>query len=308
MDSSSDDQKEITAAERKKEAYRVTLIGFAANLLLTLAKFLAGIFGKSGAMIADAIHSLSDFLTDLVVIVFLRISAKPKDDSHDYGHGKFETLATVLIGTALLFVGGMIFINSIKLIAKVIQGGSIAQPQFIALVAAAVSILIKELLYQYTVTTGKKINSQAVIANAWHHRSDAFSSIGTLLGITGAIFLGERGRILDPIAAVIVSILIIKVSIELFIPALNELLEKSLPKNIEEEILQIIRSLPGIKDPHNLRTRKIGANSAIEFHIRVAPEMSVLHSHRIATELENRLKKRFGSATHIIIHIEPARE
>ncbi|MBO8459872.1 MAG: cation transporter [Bacteroidetes bacterium] len=290
---------------REKSIYRITLIGTIVNVILTVAKFLAGFFGHSGAMIADAVHSCSDFFTDIVVLLFVHISAKPNDKSHDFGHGKFETLATVIIGIALLAVAIGIITHNAQLIVQVINGQTIAAPSIIALYTAAISIIAKELLYQATVKVGKNTNSPAVIANAWHHRSDAFSSVGTLIGIAGAFFLGEKWRILDPIAAIVVGLFIIKVAIELIIPGLNELLEKSLPDEEETKILKIITENPSIKDPHNLKTRKIGANIAIDLHIRLDENMSVKESHAITVDIENKIRQEYGPATQITLHVEP---
>lgn len=180
-------------AARERGIYRVTLVGSVANLLLLIFKFVAGIVGHSAAMLADAVHSLSDFVTDIIVLVFVRISSKPEDEGHDYGHGKYETLATAIIGIILVLVGFGIFWNGVQSIWSFLQGESLSEPGMLALVAAVVSIVVKELLYQYTVLRGKSLNSQAVVANAWHHRSDALSSIGTAVGIGGAILL-EIGR------------------------------------------------------------------------------------------------------------------
>ena len=290
---------------RAKAIYKVTWIGFFVNLLLSIVKLLAGIFGRSGAMIADAIHSISDFATDLVVLLFVKVSAKPKDESHDYGHGKYETLATIIIGLALLAVSIGIFSQSVSLIQRVTEGEIIERPGFIALLAAIVSIITKESLYWYTIGVGKRVNSPSVKANAWHHRSDALSSIGTLLGIGGAFFLGEPWRVLDPIAAIIVSLLIAKVSYDLVMPSLHELLERSLPKEQEDEILQLILEESLVSDPHNLKTRRIGADIAIEVHVRVLAEMSVAESHEATITIENRLRAKYGSGTQVIIHIEP---
>ena len=294
-------------SEREREIYKVTLWGSVGNLLLLIFKFVAGIVGRSSAMIADAVHSLSDFITDIIVIVFVRIAGKPQDESHDYGHGKYETLATAIIGVVLLFVGVVILINSLKSIVAVCNGAVIEAPSVLALVAAAVSILVKEFLYQYTVFKGKRLNSKAVIANAWHHRSDAFSSIGTLIGIGGAIFLGEKWRVLDPVAAFVVSLFIIKVSVELVKPCLDELLEKSLPKDMEDRILEIILSNPEVSSPHHLRTRYIGNNIAIEVHIRMDGSMALKDAHEITKRIEASLKVEFGPETHIGIHMEPVK-
>ena len=295
----------MQSSPREKEIYKVTLWGSLVNFVLLILKFLAGFIGHSAAMIADAVHSLSDFVTDIIVVVFVRISGKPQDEGHDYGHGKYETLATAIIGTVLLFVGIGILLNSAKSILAVCHGQELAAPSILALVAAAVSIITKEVLYQYTIYKGKRLNSKAVIANAWHHRSDAFSSIGTLIGIGGAIFLGEKWRILDPLAAFVVSIFIIKVAVQLVKPCVDELLEKSLPKELEDKILSIILSFPEVSKPHHLRTRQIGNNIAIEIHIRMDGSMTLREAHDITRRIESALREEFGEHTHIGIHMEP---
>ena len=292
---------------REKEIFRVTLEGSIVNLLLLIFKFIAGIMGHSAAMVADAVHSLSDFVTDIIVIVFVKISGKPEDDNHRYGHGKYETLATAMIGVALFVVGIGLLVNGATKIYGVINGAILPAPSMIALIAAVVSIVAKELLYRYTVRAGKKLNSQAVIANAWHHRSDAFSSIGTVIGIGGAIFLGERWRILDPIAAVAISGFILKVAIELIKPCLDELLERSLPADTERKIMDIIESFPEISSPHHLRTRRIGSHIAIEVHVRLDGKTSLEEAHAVVTMVERRLKDEFGPDTHIGIHMEPVK-
>ena len=275
------------------------------NMLLFAFKLVAGIVGRSGAMIADAVHSASDFATDVVVLAFVRISAKPRDDDHHWGHGKYETLASLIIGIALFTVGAEILMDSAEKIKAVAEGEILPRPGAIALVAAAVSVVVKEALYQWTARVGKRVESPSVVANAWHHRSDALSSVGALIGIGLAYFLGEKWRIADPIAAIVVAALIIKVSIELCRTALAELLEKSLPKEVEAEILSIISTTPNVYKPHNLRTRRIGADIAIEVHIRVEGSMTVLDSHEISKVIERALRERFGERTAVAIHIEP---
>ena len=293
---------------RKRELMRITFVGSVGNLILLLFKFVAGIWRHSSAMLADAVHSLSDFVTDVVVIVFVNISSKPKDAGHDYGHGKYETLATSIIGLALLVVGVSLFWDSLhKVFDYWVLGEPLESPGWIALMAALVSILIKELLFQITYRVGKRQNSQAVIANAWHHRSDALSSIGTTLGIGGAILLGPDWHVLDPLAAMVVSVFIVKVSLELMIPAINDLLEQSLPKEVENEILSIISENPKVKEPHNLRTRRIGNDFAIEVHIRVDGDMSVREAHALTKEIERKLYQKYGNTTHVVIHVEPFR-
>lgn len=234
---------EIGTSVREREIYKVTLVGSLVNILLVVCKFAAGFGGKSAAMIADAVHSLSDLITDLIVIVFVRISSKPEDKGHDYGHGKYETLATFLIGAALLAVGVGICWSGIESIISFAKGEALQSPGWIALAAAIVSVVSKEILFHYTRLVGKRCNSPAVIANAWHHRSDAFSSIGTAVGIGGAILLGESWRVLDPLAAVIVSFFIVQVAVKQLKACIDELLERSLPDDIEQEITQTVLSL-----------------------------------------------------------------
>lgn len=299
---------ETKTVSREKEIYRVTFIGSIVNLLLLLFKFAAAFWGRSSAMMADAVHSLSDFITDIIVVVFVRISSKPADEGHDYGHGKYETLGTVFIGVALMFVGIMILMNSIESIIMFFKGEKLAAPGWFAFIAAILSIVSKEVLYQYTVIKGRKLSSQAVVANAWHHRSDALSSIGTAVGIGGAILLGESWRVLDPVAALIVSCFIVKVSVDLLKPGFNELLERSLPADVEEKILEIVNSAEGVSEPHNLRTRRIGNRCAIEMHLRMDGNVSLSEAHDKATEIEHKLREEFGKDTYINIHLEPVKK
>lgn len=299
---------DVTDSAREKGIYKITIVGSVVNFFLLVFKFFAGIAGHSAAMLADAVHSLSDFITDIIVIVFVRISHKPEDKGHDYGHGKYETLATAIIGILLLGVGFGIFWNGATAIYSFLHGEPLEAPRMLALVAALVSIVLKEALYRYTVVVGKKLNSQAVIANAWHHRSDALSSIGTAVGIGGAILLGPRWRVLDPVAAVVVSFFIMKVSVQLLIPCVDELLEKSLPDDVEKEIEQTALSFPGVSQPHHLRTRRIGSYYAIELHVRMDGKITLEEAHHTATAIENKLKEMFGKGTHVGIHVEPTKE
>lgn len=290
---------------REKEIYKVTLCGGAVNLLLLVFKFVAGVTAHSSAMIADAVHSLSDFVTDIVVIAFVRISGKPQDEDHEYGHGKYETFATALIGAALLIVGIGIFADSASGIVGFMRGERLEAPGMLAFVAALVSVLSKEAVYRYTVIQGRRLNSKAVIANAWHHRSDALSSVGTMAGIGGAIFLGDTWRVLDPLAALVVSLFVIRVAWQLVKPSIDELLEKSLPKEMEDSITAVILSFKGVRSPHHLRTRYIGNTIAIEVHIRLDGSMTLNEAHDITKRIEAALKEKFGERTHIGIHMEP---
>lgn len=294
-----------TNMDRVKEVYKVTIAGSTINVVLLVMKFAAGIFGHSAAMIADAIHSLTDFATDIIVLVFVRLGSKPQDKDHDYGHGKYETLATTIIGLSLLTVGMMICYSGITKTYHAFCGEQLQQPGMVALIAAIFSIILKEWAYQFTVRVGRKYHSEAVIANAWHHRSDAMSSIGTMLGIGGAILLGNKWAVLDPIAAIIVSTFIIKASWGLITKSIKELTDASLSEEEENEIMEIANAEDGVREIHNLRTRRIGNRIAIEMHIRMPGSVTLYEAHQHATDIENQLKKRFGVDTHIGIHIEP---
>ena len=292
---------------REQEIYKVTLWGSVCNALLVAFKFIAGIWGNSSAMIADAVHSLSDFLTDIVVIVFVRISAKPEDKDHDYGHGKYETIASFLIALGLGIVAVGIIVSGAKKFAAWLNGADLEAPGQIALWAALLSIVLKEILFQYTIRRGKAIESQALVANAWHHRSDAISSIGAALGIGGALILGNRWTVLDPIAGMIVGALLIKTTVDLLRGSMGELTESSLPEETEQEILDIIRATPDVFDPHNLRTRRIGKDIAIEVHVRMKGDTPLKEAHERASLLERQLRERFGKHTHVNIHMEPVK-
>ena len=291
--------------ERTKEIYLVTLVGSIANIILLLFKFVAGIAGHSAAMIADAVHSLSDFVTDVIVLVFIRISAKPQDKSHDYGHGKYETLAMTLIGVALLVVAMGILYSGASKILLWLEGTNLESPGMLALWAALFSILLKEVVYRYSIIKARQLNSQAVEANAWHHRSDALSSIGTAVGIGGAIFLGQRWTVLDPLASCVVGLFIVKVAVDLLRNGFGDLMEQSLPEAVEKEILQLVSSLPGLVQPHDLRTRRIGNHYAIELHLLMDGNITLHEAHDKASEVEELLKQHYGEETHIAVHVEP---
>lgn len=291
---------------REKEIYKVTLIGSAVNAALIVLKFIAGIMGKSSALVADAVHSLSDFISDVIVLVFVKIAGKPKDKGHDYGHGKFETLATMIIGILLIIVGIGLMISGVESVVKSLRGEELPRPAMIALIIALVSIVAKEWLYRYTIKTGKSLDSQAVVANAWHHRSDAVSSLGTLVGIAGAMFLGERWRILDPIAAIVVSIFIVKSGYDIVKPCISELLEASLPEDKEKEIVNLVTGVPGIDFVHNLRTRRIGNGIAVDLHAKMDGNLPLSVAHEKATAAENAIRRVFGDNAIINIHMEPS--
>lgn len=290
---------------REKEIYKVTLWGSAGNLALVAFKAVAGLLGHSPAMVADAVHSLSDFVTDVVVLAFVGISAKPQDESHDYGHGKFETMASFFIGLALVAAAAGIIVSGSMKLVDWWGGAELEAPRAIALWAALLSIAVKEVLYQYTARKGRRLGSQVMIANAWHHRSDALSSIGAAVGIGGAICLGDRWTVLDPLASIVVGLMLVGVAWKLLKVSMGELTECSLPVETENVIEDIIRSFPDVSEPHNLRTRSIGSRMAIEAHVRMDGSLPLQVAHERATAIEHKLKDRFGPKTHVTIHMEP---
>lgn len=291
--------------QREKAIFRVTLIGSIVNAILIAMKLTAGILGKSSALIADGVHSLTDFITDLIVLIFVKMSGKPRDKAHGYGHGKFETFATMIIGVFLALAGLGLLISGVKKIVASLNGASLPEPTWLAFAVAIVSIIVKEMLYRYTVRIGVMVNSDATIANAWHHRSDAISSVGTMIGIGGAILLGERWRILDPLAAVLVSVFIIKSGFDIIRPAVNELLEGALPENQIAKISELIKSVRGVRGFHNLRTRKIGNAIAVDVHIKMDGQLLLKEAHDIATQIEEKIRDSFGEESIVNIHMEP---
>lgn len=294
--------------KREKEIRRITIAGAVVNIVLTTLKIIAGILGRSAAMIADGVHSLSDLFSDVIVLIFTHISSKGKDRDHSFGHGKFETLATLIVSVMLVVVGADFMAKGVRKIIGVLNGEMIPVPGMVAFWAAAASIAAKEILYHVTARVGKKINSPVVMANAWHHRSDAFSSIGALAGIGGAIILGDRWAILDPLASCGISIAIIAVAVKMALPSLAELLEASLPEEMENEIKEIAMSVEGLDDIHELKTRRNGISVIIDAHVVVAPDMTVVQAHDISTAVETALRSRFGAETQINIHVEPGKE
>ena len=294
--------------EREKEIFRVTVWGGIINVVLLVVKFAAGIFGHSAAMIADAVHSLTDFATDVVVLIFVHLGNKPADRDHDYGHGKYETLATAIIGTSLLAVDVLIFCSGAGKTWRVIQGEMLPSPGKVALVAAVASIVLKEWAYRFTVKVGKRCQSEAVVANAWHHRSDALSSVGTMIGVGGAILLGNRWTVLDPLASIVVSVFIVRAAWQLMMESMKELTEASLSDEDEAVITHIAASEPGVSEVHNLRTRRVGNRIAIEMHARMLGSTPLVEAHLHATAIEHRLKEHFGPDTLVSIHLEPVKE
>jgi len=290
---------------RSTRIYRVTLCGGAMNLLLLAFKFVAGIVAGSAAMVADAVHSLSDAVTDAVVLLFVHISEKPQDKTHDYGHGKYETLAGVVVGFVLFAVGLGIVYGGLAKVLVWARGEQLAVPGRLAFWAALVSIALKESIFRYTLRQSVVLKSQALEANAWHHRSDALSSVGTALGIGGAIFFGEKWAVLDPLASIVVGLFIVRVSVNLLRGGIGDLTEQSLPDAVEQEILQLAGSVEGVEEPHDLRTRRIGNHYAIELHILMDGNVPLLVAHDKATAIEDLLRRQYGEETHVVVHVEP---
>lgn len=291
--------------DRTAKVTFVTLVGSVVNIILTVFKIFAGVLGRSTAMIADGIHSLSDLMSDIVVIVFVKISAKGRDKDHDYGHGKFETFATLIISLMLIVVAANLMSGGINKIRMILDGGEVSSPGMIALWAAVASIVLKEILYRYTIIQGRALNSPMMIANAWHHRSDAFSSVGSLLGIAGAIFLGDKFVILDPITGCVISIFILVMAVKMSVPAIKELLDVSLPDDVEEKIEATAKSVKGVVDLHELKTRREGPGIIMEGHLVLDSEISLKEAHDISKKVEESLRKEFGTETQISLHLEP---
>lgn len=291
--------------DRTAKVTLVTLIGSVVNIILTVFKIFAGVLGRSTAMIADGIHSLSDLLSDIVVIVFVKISAKGRDKDHDYGHGKFETFATLIISLMLIVVAVNLMSGGINKIRQILDGGEVSSPGMIALWAAVASIVLKEILYHYTIIQGRALNSPMMIANAWHHRSDAFSSVGSLLGIAGAIFLGDKFVILDPITGCVISIFILVMAVKMSVPAIKELLDVSLPDEVEQQIVSTAKSIQGVIDLHELKTRREGPGIIMEGHLVLDSDISLKEAHNISKKVEESLRKEFGPETQISLHLEP---
>lgn len=291
--------------DREKYISRVTIVGSVVNFILVAFKFIAGILGNSSAMVADAVHSLSDFMSDIIVLLCIRVSKKPEDEDHTYGHGKFETLASVAIGLILLGTGLGLFWESLSSIIGFFKGEPLTMPTWLALSAAIISILAKEALYQYTIAAARKIGSDVLKANAWHHRSDSLSSIATVLGIGGAMFAGEKWVFLDPLAACVISVFIVGMAISLMKPGIDELMEKSLPPSEIKLIEDVISSTPGVRGYHRLRTRRMGVNRAVEAHIKLDDDLTLKKAHDTASAIEKGIRDALGKDTHVGIHMEP---
>ncbi len=291
---------------RVTEATRVTWFSVGINVALILSKLLAGLFGRSAAMIADAVHSMSDLMTDVAVLVGMKLANRPEDEDHPYGHGKYETLAALLIGSALMGVGVLIIYQAgYALWYAVMEELLPERPTLLALWAGLFSIGVKEFLYQMTIVAARRTQNDALRANAWHHRSDALSSIGTSAGAGAAALFGGKWILLDPIAASIVGCILLVVAWDILRNSIDKLLEHGMSPQENAQILELVRSVPGLSEPHDLRSRRVGAVAVIEMHFYVPPEMTVRESHDITVQVEHRLKEAFGQDAILTIHVEP---
>ena len=283
----------------------VTVVGAVVNTCLAALKVIGGIVAGSSALVADGVHSLSDLGTDLAVVLGLRVAQRPPDDNHAYGHGRFETVAAFLVGAILVAAAVGMGQHAVERLLNALSGTVLAAPGIAAVVIAAVSIVTKELMFRWTRSVGRSCGSPAIIANAWHQRSDALSSVATVIGVGGAILLGPQWRILDPIAAVVVSVMVGWVGVKVALSALGEMTDRSLPQDECDAIKRIVASVHGAVDPHNIKTRRLGSDVSIEVHFRVDGEISVNSGHEIASEVERRIKERFGTTSTVITHVEP---
>lgn len=276
-------------------------IGVTVNIALSLIKFLAGFFGHSSAMIADAIHSLSDVLSSAIVLAGLEIAQKLPDSEHPYGHSKAESISAQIISVFLIFLGGMIFLNSWR---KINQPDFVV-PSFCVVIVAIVSIVIKEILFQYKSRLGKKICSSSLVADAWHHRSDAFSSMAVLIGVLLSIIGGPSFHAADHIAAMIVAMIICYSGLRILQKTSSELMDQVLTGLPAEKIKRIAKDVEGVKGVEKLFARKSGMELIIDVHIEVESLLSVIQGHEIAMKLKAELMRKIPSLNNVMVHVEP---
>lgn len=286
--------------ETGRTARKVTIIGVLVNALLIFLKFFSGIYGHSQALIADAVHSISDLFTDAVVLFGIKLGQKAPDESHPFGHARIETLASGIIGFVLIVTAILLGINA----SLNIYNQTEYHPTQLALIGAAVSITLKEALYHYSVYTGRRIKSDLVIANAWHHRSDAFSSVAVLLGVAGAR-LKPSWHILDSFAALLVSFFIIKVGLDILKNTLREFLDTAPDPDVFNTINTCIRNVEGVIDSHDIKIRTSGGLYQMETHIVVDRNLTVEEGHRIAKAVEGCLIEEIPALDQVIIHVDP---
>ncbi len=287
------------AAQVLKLKTRVTYVGALVNIFLTIIKIGVGFLGQSASLIADGIHSLSDLVSDLFVIIAIKLGSREADHDHPYGHRRFETMATVLLGLGLVIVAGGIAWDATE---RLLHPERLLQPNRDTFGIAIVSILANEWLFHYTKRVGEATRSKLLLANAWHHRSDAFSSVVVLIGI-GSVFLGFTFA--DAIAAVIVALLIAQMGVSLVLESINELVDSSLPEDYVKDIRRVIKQTCGVKSIHLLRTRRMGEDAYVDTHIVVDPRISVSEGHMIGDTVRDNLKTKFDDVVDVLVHIDP---
>ena len=294
----------LTNDQMKQRAY---LLSSSVNIILPPLKLVTGIIGHSSALIADAVNSIGDIASNIVVYLFLRISAMPRDKVHTYGHGKFETVATLFIGVMMCIAGIVIIINSASVMEDYFTKGELpAPPEWIALIVAAFTLIIKGIAFLYTRKQGIRTKSEALMAQAQDHRNDVFSALAVAAGVTISRLAGGAWALAEPIAAIIVAGFIIYFGVGICIPALSKLTEAAIPDEIIEDIKSLVLQVNGVSDPHNIRTRMIGSsNFSVDMDIRVDGKMPLFEAHELTMECEHLIRRKYGEDTHINIHVEP---
>ncbi len=283
----------------EKIAIKVSVISIILNCLLTLIKFISGVISKSSAMISDSVHSLSDVLSTFVVIIGVKISNKKADSDHPYGHERIECVSAIILSGMLFIIGALIGINGIK---NVTNSSNLVIPGVLALIASIISIISKEAMYQYTIRVSKKINSAALKADAWHHRSDALSSIGSFIGILGSR-LGFK--IFDPLASVIISLCIIKVSIDIFKDAIDKMVDKSCDKEVIDKVISVIEKNESVKNIDDIKTRQFGNKAYVDVEISVDENLLLKDAHKIAEEIHDSVENEINIVKHCMVHVNP---
>jgi len=284
-----------------REGRKVTLLGAVANSLLIACKFTAGILGNSQAMVVDAVHSISDLFTDAVVLVGLQMGRKDPDDTHHFGHARIATMASAVVGVSLMIVAAYLGYGA----GRNIYYHTEYHPTWLALAGACLSIAVKETLYRYTLHVGLRIKSQAVVANAWHHRSDAFSSVAVLIGVAGAQ-LRPQWHILDAYAALVVSLFIMKVGFEVLWRVMREMADTAPGQEVLERIMTCARGVTGVLEAHDLKVRSMGGLYQMQIHIKVDGGLTVAQGHHIAKQVEECLNTEIKDIGEIIVHVDPA--
>ena len=283
----------------EKIAIKVSIISIILNCLLTLIKFISGVISKSSAMISDSVHSLSDVLSTFVVIIGVKISNKKADSDHPYGHERIECVSAIILSGMLFIIGALIGINGIK---NVTNSSNLVMPGVLALIASIISIISKEAMYQYTIRVSKKINSAALKADAWHHRSDALSSIGSFIGILGSR-LGFK--VFDPLASVIISLCIIKVSIDIFKDAIDKMVDKSCDKEVIDKVISVIEKNESVKNIDDIKTRQFGNKAYVDVEISVDENLLLKDAHKVAEEIHDSVENEINVVKHCMVHVNP---